>query len=929
MHTVRTVPGCHQLTYFNVVTLSDQRIPIIRLHLNAIDGSWGKNVEIGGQVMDSRMIRKTFTEYFVERGHIAVPSSSLIPTDPTVLLTTAGMQQMTPYFLGLESPPGPRLTSIQKSFRAVGKADDVLEVGDSTHLTFFEMLGNFSVGDYFKETAIELAWDLLHKTYGIPKDAFWITVNPDDDTSRSYWRDNIGIPAHKIQDDPTNVWGPVGDTGPCGPNSELYVDLEYGQKGDTGRGPVSEDEDRYVEVWNLVFMEFYQQADGSWEQLESQNVDTGMGLERLAMVLQETETIYETDLFLPIIKSAAEIAGVTYGLDLRTDNALRIIADHARGIAFLIADGVTPANEDRGYVLRRILRRSIQKGHSLGITEPFLARLTDITVAEFGDQYPELRQHQARIQSVVNREEAVFRQTIDAGITRLNVLLADLEASDVNMIPGGDAFRLHDTYGFPIDLTLELAGRSGFEVDIEGFRENIRNQREQSRGDLARFADLERERAPLYAAVGNDTSRFVGYDTDNSRSTIVAILGPDSAESHAAAGQEVELILDCTPFYGEAGGQIGDTGVVRTETGEFRVTDTRKPSPQITVHRGMVTEGDIQTGQSVEAQVDTERRKATQRNHTATHLLHRALRIVLGDETHQAGSLVTPERLRFDFTSVEPVSNAELERVSRIANLQVIEDLPVESRHDSYSNAVASGAMALFGEKYTEQVRVVSIDSFSSELCGGTHVSRTGEIGPIIILSESSIGSGVRRIESITGETALEHIQNLSRLASELSETLKSPESELISSVEQLQKELRERQATVDELKFKLAISGVDQLLGSVVDVNGIQVLASVVEAPDRDTLLRIGDRLRDAMQSGVIVLGTVIDDKPALLAMVTSDQAANGLQAGKIIQEVAPIVGGRGGGRPEVAQGGGSDAAKLNEAIDSVVALIERMADS
>lgn len=876
--------------------------------------------------MQSHEIRKTFVEFFARHGHVEVASSSLIPhNDPTVLLTTAGMQQMTPYFLGLEEPPASRMTSIQKCFRAVGKDDDVLEVGDSTHLTFFEMLGNFSVGDYFKPEAIDMAWELVTGPFQLNPEAIWVTVHPTDDYSPAYWRDQIGIPEHKIQTDPENFWGPVGDSGPCGPNSEIYVDLLFDERGDDGRGPMSEDEDRYVEIWNLVFMELYQNPDGSTRALEQQNVDTGMGLERISMVLQDKRSIYDTDLFRPIIDHAAGLADISYGDDPVADHALRIIADHSRGVTFLIADGVMPSNEGRGYVLRRILRRAIQKARSLGVDEPLMGEIADLVVVKFGDQYPELRARRSEIQRIIQREEAAFDRTLSVGMNRFETLLESLAEQQVSVIPGEEAFRLHDTYGFPIDLTVELAATQGYQVDLDGFREALEAQRKRSRDQLDQFADESRKRAPLYAQLAPGHSVFTGYETTAQTVHVVAIFGADARIESAQEGEPVEVVLDETPFYGESGGQIGDTGEIVTETGRFRVDDTQKPSPELIVHRGEVTEGYIEQGQRARAGVDVERRMAIRRNHTATHLLHAALRQVLGSSTQQAGSLVAPDRLRFDFTTQAAPDATALTEIARIANAQVLEDAPVQVTHESHAEAVERGAMALFGEKYGDTVRVVEVPGYSIELCGGTHVDRTGQIGPIVITSESSIGSGVRRIDAITGDVSLNYLSMLHGQSEVLSQELRAPVDQLSDAVAQLEVRLKEQEHEIERLRVELAASDVDQLLDQVTQVDGTAVLATQVNVPNRDTLLTVADRLRDRLQSGVLVLGAEIDERPALLAMVTPDQVERGLSANDIVREIAPIVGGRGGGRPALAQGGGSDPAALGEALGAVAEFVKK----
>jgi alanyl-tRNA synthetase len=874
--------------------------------------------------MKSRDIRKTFTEFFVERGHLGMASSSLVPhNDPTVLLTTAGMQQMTPFFLGLETPPAPRITTIQKCFRS----DDIDDVGDDTHNTFFEMLGNFSVGDYFKSEAIDFAWELITEVYRIPKKRLWITVHPEDDFSRAYWRDEIGVPAGRIQDDPTNIWGPVGDSGPCGPNSEIHYDLTYDREGDTGRGPVGPDEDRYLELWNLVFMEFFQEKDGSRRPLPRQNIDTGMGLERLCLVLQGVGTIHETDLFKPIIDRAADLGGVRYGQAVETDRALRIIGDHGRAVSFLIADGVLPGNEGRAYVLRRVLRRAAQQGRKIGIERPFLGEIADVVIEEFSDQYPELSSRRQHIHRVLRHEEEAFGRTLATGLTRFETLTGGLRGRGLSIIPGDEAFRLHDTYGFPIDMTVELAREMGLAVDRDGFEAELERQRERSRAQLATFADAGRDRAELYAALRGNRSLFVGYDADQAESEIVALVGATELLPTAEAGAALELVLAATPFYSESGGQVGDTGDVRTETGLFRVFDTQRPTPDLIVHRGEVVEGFVSVGQTAEARIDVDRRHAIRRNHTATHLLHRVLRDVLGNETRQAGSLVAPDRLRFDFTSLQPLNPEGIDRVTAMVNQEILADVPVEVHTSSYQEAVSRGAMALFGEKYGDIVRVVEVPGFSVELCGGTHVGRTGEIGPVVVLSESSIGSGVRRIEALTGSASLEYLVGLHRQTSALARELRVPVEEIGGGVESLRQSLREREREIESLRLALATADIGRLIEQSQEVGGTRVVAARVAASDRETMLRLADRLRDQIQSGVVVLGAEIDGKPALLAAVTKDQTGRGIHAGTIIGQLAPVVGGRGGGRPEMAQGGGTDTAKLDEALARVPSIVEGLA--
>jgi alanyl-tRNA synthetase len=700
-------------------------------------------------------VRRRFVEFFEDRGHSHVPSSSLVPhNDPTVLLTTAGMQQMTPYFLGLEQPPAPRLVSVQKCFRTV----DIDEVGDESHCTFFFMLGNFSVGDYFKRESLRWSWEFLTETMGIPGELLFPTVHPDDDQALAIWRDEVGVPDERIGRLSDNWWGPVGPTGPNGPDSEIYFDrgAEFGC-GLEGCAPGC-DCPRYLEVWNNVFMQFFQAPDGSREPLPRQHVDTGMGLERLTMVMQGVGSLYDTDLYRTIIDAVCRQTGVTYGGDPETDRALRIIADHARSATFLIADGVLPGNEGRAYVLRRILRRAIRSGRRLGLERPFLADVAGVVVGQFASHYPELTERRSQIEKVLTHEEESFGRTLAAGIGRFQELVEDLARSAAGQgetvsqtLPGKDVFRLYDTYGFPLDLTLDLAREQGLAVDVAGFEEALAVQRQTSRGSAAdAFKDVARNRAELYVSLSRTPTEFVGYTETGAEGTIVALLGPEGVLDEAEAGQAIEVILDRTPFYAESGGQIGDSGTIRTETGVIDIDDTHRPVAGVHVHRGTVAEGFVRVGESAMTEIDGGRRSAIRRNHTATHLLHRALRIVLGEETRQAGSLVAPDRLRFDFTSLDAVAAHDLRRVVEIVNHQILADTPVGTEVKPYAQAVADGAMALFGEKYGDTVRVVGIGDFSRELCGGTHVGRIGEIGPVLVVSEGSVAAGVRRIEAIT-----------------------------------------------------------------------------------------------------------------------------------------------------------------------------------
>ncbi|HEV2108907.1 MAG TPA: alanine--tRNA ligase [Thermomicrobiales bacterium] len=865
-------------------------------------------------------IRRRFIAFFEARGHKHVPSSSLVPhNDPTVLLTTAGMQQMTPYFLGLEAPPALRMVSVQKCFRTV----DIEEVGDESHCTFFFMLGNFSVGDYFKREALLWSWEFLTSDLGIPGDRLYPTVHPEDETAYQIWRNELKIPEDRIGKLSDNWWGPVGPTGPNGPDSEIYYDL--GPEFDDGSGLGPGDNDRYLEIWNNVFMEFFQQPDGTRKPLPKQNVDTGMGLERLTMVMQGTRSIYDTDLYQPIIQRAARLAGSEYGLDPEADSALRIIADHARSGTFLISDGVLPGNEGRSYVLRRVLRRAVRSGHKIGLDKPFLAEMAGMVIDQFGDDFPSLRERRSQIERVLTHEEESFGRTLSAGMNRFQVLSESLAERNQSTLPGEEVFRLYDTFGFPYDLTVELAQEQGITVDQAGFERAMAIQREASRGVTA-FKDESRGRAELYVQLaGGQKTEFLGYDDVRADVEILALVGPDGGLETADAGQAVELVLDRTPFYGESGGQVGDTGTIRTDTGLVRIEDTYRPAPDLFVHRGMIEEGFVRTAERGVAEIDAGRRQMIRRNHTATHLLHRALRIVLGTDTHQAGSLVAPDRLRFDFTSIDAVRPEQVQRVSEIVNAEILQDHPVETAIRSYTEAVAAGATALFGEKYGDTVRVVTIPEFSRELCGGTHVRHTGEIGPFLITGEGSVAAGIRRIEALTGVPAVERMLAQQRLVDTTARDLRTTWDQLPNAVAALHERIRAQERDLERLRRQVAGAGVAELLSRAMSIDGSSVLVARVDADTKETLRQIGDQVRNRLDSGVIVLGTVIDDRPSLLSLVSPDLIARGVKAGDVVRQAAAFVDGRGGGRPDRAEAGGKDPSRLDEALSAIPDIVRR----
>ena len=875
-------------------------------------------------------LRRRFIAFFEARGHLHVPSSSLVPiNDPTVLLTTAGMQQMTPYFLGLEQPPAQRLVSVQKCFRTV----DIDEVGDESHLTFFHMLGNFSIGDYFKRESLRWTWEFFTEELGIPGERLFPTVHPEDDDAYRIWRDEVGVPPERIGKLADNWWGPVGATGPNGPDSEVYFDRgpEFGCGADDCAPGC--DCPRYLEVWNNVFMEFLQAPDGSRTPLPRQHVDTGMGLERLAMVMQGVNSVYDTDLYQAIIQRVAALANVTYGADADIDRALRIVADHARGGTFLIADGVLPGNEGRAYVLRRILRRAIRAGRKLGLDGPFLSQVAAVVISQFEGHHPELSERRVQIERVLAHEEESFGRTLSAGIARFGALVEELAESAaergetvVQTLPGREVFRLYDTYGFPFDLTLELAREQGLEVDRLGFDQALAEQRENSRGGAtAAFRDLARSRAEIYVALAGGATEFLGYEQPSADGKIVGLVGPDGPIEDVEAGQPIEVILDRTPFYGESGGQIGDTGSIRTETGVIDIDDAFRPTPDVIVHRGTVAEGFVRVGESARAEIDRERRQAIRRNHTATHLLHRALRLTLGAETRQAGSLVAPDRLRFDFTSIDAVGSEQVDRIVEIVNREVARNAPVQTIVKPYQEAVAEGAMALFGEKYGDSVRVVTIPGFSQELCGGTHVAMTGEIGSFLIVAEGSVAAGVRRIEALTGDAAIDRLLSQNRVLEESGRALRVPWPEVPAQVSALYERIRGLERENERLRGQLANARAGDLLERAVEVEGMRVLAARAEVDGKDALRQMGDRVRDRIGSGVVVLGAVIEGRPRLLAMVTPDLVAKGVKAGDIVRETAAIVDGRGGGRPELAEAGGQDAERLDDALAAVAGIVGR----
>ncbi len=882
--------------------------------------------------MTSDEIREAFLSYFESKNHLRVASSSLIPVgDPTLLLTTAGMVQFKPYFAGEATPPNKRLTTSQKSFRTV----DIDEVGDATHLTLFEMLGNFSIGDYFKKEAIDFAIEFFLTKFGLPKEQFAITVHDSDDEAFGLWRE-AGVPAEGIYrfGDADNWWGPAGLEGPCGPCSELHYDFGEGKgclRDDCGPNcthPMNEAGDtcnRFVELWNLVFMQFYHHLDGSRTPLPAPSVDTGMGLERAAVVMQGVNSIYETELFRPMIQKVEELTGKEYGSDDASDYAIRVVSEHARSSTFLIADGVVPGNEGRGYVLRRVIRRAIRQGIQLGLDSSFLGEIAGAVIEKMGDAYPELRNHQDFILTVLRLEEERFQQAFQNGYS---VLTDALEG--VATLQGEVIFRLWDTYGFPVEMTQEIARERGIEVDLVGFEREMSAQRERARA-TAQFGG-DRAKIRVYESMAVGATSFLGYEQLTASSVVIGLISKDELVNEASEGQDVEIALVETPFYPEGGGQIGDAGELIGPNGKIEIHDTQTVMPDVIVHFGKVTQGIITLGDSVEAYVDSIRREDTGRNHTATHMLHAALRQVLGPHVRQAGSLVTPDRLRFDFSHVQAVTEDEMWQVQLLVNEKLRQNATVIKSEDAYTSAISRGALAFFGDKYGDSVRLIEISNgaiFSFEVCGGTHVARTGEIGAIYILGESSIGAGMRRIEAVSGRAAEKLVWERFKREDAMARKLQTPLPEVESKVQGLLDSLDEVTHQRDALERRLSLQSAEGLLDSRQDVNGVSVLAVKMSASNADSLREVGDWLRDKMGSGVIVLGSVIDDKPILISMVTSDLVAKGLDASVIAKGAAKAIQGGGGGRPDVAQAGGRDANKLDEALGLVAGLVREKSEA
>ncbi len=879
--------------------------------------------------MTGNEIRQTFLKFFEKHNHRIVRSSSLVPADdPTLLFTNAGMVQFKRCFLGEDKRDYNRAVTAQKCVRAGGKHNDLENVGyTARHHTFFEMMGNFSFGDYFKEKAIEFAWDLLLNGYGLPEDKLWVSIYLDDDEAFELWHKNIGVPENKIirLGEEDNFWA-MGDTGPCGPCSEIHLDRGAAYGCDRPDCAVGCDCDRFLEIWNLVFMQFDRDASGEMTPLPKPSIDTGLGLERMALILQNVNSNYETDLIQPIMAKAAELSGKTIGSSFETDVALKVIADHSRAAAFLIGDGVLPSNEGRGYVLRRIMRRAIRYGRSLGLLKPFLHDTAKVVMDIMQSAYPDLMAAEAFIRNVIQNEEVRFSETLDFGLKLLNESLAEIKSRGEDTVPGDIMFKLYDTYGFPVDIVRDVVRAENLTLDTDGFDKAMAKQRAQSRS-VTTFAPV----GEAYKTLSSQgvKSQFVGYDLSSCEGEVLILVVDEKEVAQADAGQTVEIVTTCTPFYAESGGQVGDVGRIMgggdDSIFEIQVNDTVKDPTGLIIHRGEVIKGPVKKGDSATLSIEENARRATRCNHTATHLLHFALRTIVGDHVKQAGSKVTPDHMRFDFTHFALVPQDDLDKIEALVNQQVRFNFAVQTTEMDAEAAFNSGATALFEEKYGDRVRVVSVADFSRELCGGTHARRTGDIGFFKIVEETSIASGVRRIEALTGAAAIDHVQRTARHVSAAAQLLKTDPAALETRIDKLMASQKALEKEASLLKAQLASRTAEEAMAAVKTINGAPVLVQKVTADEPAALRALADRFKDRIQSGIVVLGAVSDAKVLLIAVVSKD-LTDRYHAGKLIKEVAASVGGGGGGRPDMAQAGGSRPEKLDAALEKVYDIVAGM---
>lgn len=862
-------------------------------------------------------IRRMFLDFFQEKGHAIEPSASLVPhDDPTLLWINSGVATLKKYFDGRVIPQNPRITNAQKSIRT----NDIENVGKTArHHTFFEMLGNFSIGEYFKEEAIDWAWEFLtsDKWIGFEESRLSVTIHPEDTEAFDFWNKKIGLPEERIIRLEGNFWD-IGE-GPSGPNTEIFYDRgpEYGDDPtDSELYPGGENE-RYLEVWNLVFSQFNHNPDGTYSPLPKKNIDTGMGLERMASVIQNVPTNFDTDLFMPIIQATEEISGVAYRANKTQDVAFKVIADHIRTVAFAIGDGALPSNEGRGYVLRRLLRRAVRYAKQININRPFMFELVPVVGEIMHDFYPEVKEKTDFIQRVIKNEEERFHETLHDGLAILSSVIKKEKAKGSDLIPGEDVFRLYDTYGFPVELTEEYAEEEGMKVDHQGFETEMNLQRERARS-ARQDVDSMQVQGGVLGEIKTE-STFIGYDQMQAETKVVEIFKEGQLADHVSAGEEVQIILDTTPFYAESGGQIADQGTLEAPGLKIQIKDVQKAPNGQNLHHAIVLEGTLEKNQSVTATINNQIRANIIKNHTATHLLHQALKDVLGTHVNQAGSLVGPERLRFDFSHFGQVLPEEIERIETIVNEKVWQNIHVQVDLKPIAQAKEMGAMALFGEKYGDIVRVVQVGDYSLELCGGCHVPNTSVIGLFKIVSETGIGAGTRRIEAVTGEAAYQLLNEQIGLLKEAASKLKTNPKEVVNRIETLQSEIKQLQRENESLAAKLGNIEAGSLVTKAKDIDGIAVLSAKVQATDMNNLRNMADDLKQKLGSGIVVLGSVHEDKVNLIAGVTDDLIKKGYHAGKLIKEVASRCGGGGGGRPDMAQAGGKDAVKLDSALQFV----------
>lgn len=867
-------------------------------------------------------IREAFLEFFEGKNHLRLPSFSVVPhNDNSLLLINSGMAPMKAYFTGQETPPRNRVTTCQKCIRT----GDIENVGKTArHGTFFEMLGNFSFGDYFKKEIIPWSWEFVTKVLELPEDRLHVTIYLDDDEAYQIWRDDVGIPEERItrlgKED--NFW--EHGLGPCGPCSEIYFDR--GEEYSCGKPTcaVGCDCDRYMEFWNLVFTQFNRNEDGTYSDLDYSNVDTGMGLERMATVMQGVDSIFDVDTVKNIIQRVCEMANVEYGKDAKTDVSIRVITDHIRSVTVMTADGVLPSNEGRGYVLRRLLRRAARHGKLLGMKGEFLAELSKTAIANSCDAYPELLDKKDYILKILTVEETSFYKTIDKGMEILKADMEEMKATGETVMSGEKSFRLYDTYGFPLDLTQEILAEEGLSVDEETFAAEMKQQKERARAARGESTYMGADETVYHQLDVDLVTEYAGYEVKEvTDAKVIALIAQNKVTNQATAGDEVSVFLDKTPFYAESGGQVGDTGVIRSETGLVEVSDCIKVVGGKIAHVGVVKEGSISVSDEVCSVIDFDTRMNTSRNHSATHLLQKALRSVLGTHVEQAGSYVGADRLRFDFTHFTAMTEEEIQKVETIVNEQIFEGLEIDIKEMSIEEARKMGAMALFGEKYGDVVRVVNMGGFSVELCGGAHLKNTAQIGSFKIVSENGVAAGVRRIEALTGREALKHYQHQENQIKEVCRVVKATPDHLLKRIEQIVTEEKELAKEIEKLKAKMAGSAADEIFSSKIDINGLAVICAEVKETDGNALKTLGDQLKVKLGSGVVVLASGKDGKANLLAMATDDAVKKGIHAGNIIKAAAAVVSGGGGGRPNMAQAGGKDPSKIAEALEKAKEII------